>query len=256
MRRIDQVLLISICLIMVYWILILIFVDLTGPLVSLYYWIQSLSLFIGYPGAFLVSLLGNVTVLFPFPYIAVIFLLGGASAGVSGPFFFDPWLLGIIGGIGATLGEMTGYLLGRFGSRFVNQEQRSGFLDFVKKYPRMTPFVLWFLALTPVPDDVVVIPLGVARYPFQKVLIPQLIGKCMFLIIIAWAGRLGLSFVESFVIGDPTNPLTKSIEVVALLILVIGIYLVLRIDWSKVKFRKDKSESRTADHEKSDSIYQ
>ncbi|MDF1538354.1 MAG: VTT domain-containing protein [Candidatus Thorarchaeota archaeon] len=234
MKRIDQFFLIAIIGIILYWMVILIFADLTGPLVAIYYWIQGLSVLIGYPGALLISFIGNVTVLFPFPYIAVLFLLGGAGAGPLGPFYFNPWLLGLFGGVGATIGEMTGYLLGRVGSSYVRTEQTSGFLKFVQKYPRTTPLVLWFLAVTPVPDDVLVIPLGIAKYPWKRVLIPQFVGKTMFLMGIAWAGRLGLSWLESILIGDPTNPITKSIEVIALLLLVIGIYLVLRLNWVKI----------------------
>ncbi|MHA1907877.1 MAG: VTT domain-containing protein [Candidatus Thorarchaeota archaeon] len=234
MKRMDQVFGILLIAIFIYWIVIMIFPDVLGPMVSIYYWMQSLSVLIGYPGAFIVSLIGNVTVLFPFPYIAVIFLLGGAKVGPAGPFFFDPWLLGIVGGIGATIGEMTGYLLGRGGSKFVKSDQSSGFLRFVQKYPRTTPIVLWFLAVTPFPDDVLVIPLGIANYPWRNVLIPQFIGKTMFLIAIAWAGNLGLSWLESILIGDPTNPITKSIEVVALLLLIVGIYVVLKMNWSKL----------------------
>jgi membrane protein YqaA with SNARE-associated domain len=234
MKRIDQVFAIFVIIILVYWVVILIFPEVLGPLVSIYYWMQGLSVLIGYPGAFIVSLIGNVTVLVPFPYIAVIFLLGGAKAAPTGPFFFDPWLLGIVGGIGATLGEMTGYLLGRGGSKFVSSDQSSGFLRFVQKYPRLTPLVLWFLAVTPFPDDVLVIPLGIAKYPWKNVLIPQFIGKTMFLVGVAWAGNLGLSWLEAILIGDPTNPITKSIEVIALLLLVIGIYVVLVANWSKI----------------------
>ncbi|MFW9909882.1 MAG: VTT domain-containing protein [Candidatus Thorarchaeota archaeon] len=237
MKRIDQIFGLLILGTLVYWIFIMAFPESVGPLVGLYYWIQSLSVLVGYPGAFLVSLIGNVTILIPFPYIAVIFLLGGAKAGLGGPFFFDPWLLGIIGGIGATIGEMTGYLLGRVGSGLVNRDQSGGFLRFAQKYPRATPVVLWFLALTPFPDDVLVIPLGIAKYPWRKVLIPQLIGKTMFLSIIAWAGHLGLYWIESIIIGDPTNPVTKSLEVIALLLLIISIYLVIRFDWSRLTKR-------------------
>jgi membrane protein YqaA with SNARE-associated domain len=250
MKRTDKIFGISIGIILVYWLLIMIFPDLLGPLVSMYYWMQGLSLLIGYPGAFLVSLIGNVTVLFPFPYIAVIFLLGGAKAGPAGPFFFDPWLLGIIGGLGATIGEMTGYLLGRGGSRYVKSDQSSGFLRFVQKHPRATPLVLWFLAVTPFPDDVVVIPLGIAKYSWRNVLIPQFIGKTMFLIAIAWAGNLGLSWLEALLIGDPTNPLTKSIEVIALLLLVVGIFIVLKTNWSKylgLVSEENESESASAE---------
>lgn len=234
MKRIDRIAALTMILILIYWAIILIFSDLTGPFVALYYWIQGLSVLIGYPGAFLVSLIGNVTVLFPFPYIAVLFLLGGASGGPLGPYYFDPWLLGIFGGVGATIGEMTGYLLGRFGSNYIENEQTSGFLKFIQKYPRTTPIMIWFLAITPLPDDVLVIPLGIAKYPWRKVLIPQLIGKTMFLIAIAWAGRLGLSWLASIIIGDPTSAITKSIEVIALLALVIGIYFVLRVNWLKI----------------------
>jgi membrane protein YqaA with SNARE-associated domain len=234
MKRIDQIFAILVLIILTYWLVILIFPDVLGPLVSIYYWMQGLSVLIGYPGAFIVSLIGNITVLFPFPYIAVIFLLGGAKVGPAGPFYFDPWLLGIIGGVGATLGEMTGYLLGRGGSKFVSSDQSSGFLKLVQKYPRMTPLVLWFLAVTPLPDDVLVIPLGIAKYPWRNVLIPQFIGKTMFLIGVAWAGNLGLSWLESILIGDPRNPITKSIEVIALLLLVIGIYVILVANWSKI----------------------
>ncbi len=245
-KRIDQIFLMTIIGVLLYWVIILIFADLTGPLVSIYYWIQGFSVLIGYPGAFLISFIGNVTVLFPFPYIAVLFLLGGASAGPLGPFYFDPWLLGLFGGVGATIGEMTGYLLGRAGSTYVRSDQTSGFLKYVQKYPRTTPLIIWFLAVTPAPDDMLVIPLGIAKYPWKKVLIPQLLGKTMFLMGIAWAGRLGLSWIESILIGDPTSPITKSVEVVALLLLVIGIYLVLRLNWMKILERFSPGLSEAA----------
>ncbi len=253
MKRIDQIFGFSIVVILFYWMLILIIPDLLGPMVSIYYWMQSLSLLVGYPGAFIISLIGNVTVLFPFPYIGVIFLLGGAKAGPAGPFFFDPWLLGIIGGIGATIGEMTGYLLGWGGSRFVEANQSSGFLRFIQEYPRTTPLVLWFLAVTPLPDDVLVIPLGIAKYSWKKVLIPQFIGKTMFLTAIAWAGNLGLSWFEAVLIGDPTNPISKSIEVIALLLLVIGIFIVLRTNWSKYLDIREKEHRTYPDSEPAES---
>ena len=102
----------------------------------------------------------------------------------------------------------------------------------IQKYPRATPIVIWFLALTPIPDDVVVIPLGIAKYSWKKVLIPQFIGKSMFLIAIAWAGNLCFSWIEAILIGDPTNPVTKTIEVIALLLVVVAIFVVLRTNWS------------------------
>ena len=234
MKRVDWLFLVSVLALFTYWLLIMVFSDLTGPIVGVYYWFQNASVLIGYPGAFVVSLLGNATILVPFPYIAVIFFLGGATVGNVGTFIFDPWILGILSGIGATLGEMTGYVLGWYGSRYVNQEQANGFLDFANRHPRLTPFVVWFLAATPLPDDMLVVPLGVAKYSWRNVLIPQLIGKTMFLMAIAWAGRIGLAIFQSIIVGDPTNPVSKTIEVVTFLLLIVCVYVVIRFDWAKV----------------------
>jgi membrane protein YqaA with SNARE-associated domain len=246
MKRIDWLFLVSVLVLFTYWLLIMVFSDLTGPIVGFYYWFQSLSVFIGYPGAFIVSLLGNATILVPFPYIAVIFFLGGTTGGPAGTFIFDPWILGVLSGVGATLGEMTGYVLGWYGSRYVDQDQANGFLDFVNRHPTLTPFVVWFLAATPLPDDMLVVPLGVAKYSWKNVLVPQLIGKTMFLMAIAWAGRIGLGVFQSIIVGDPKNPVSKSIEVAAFLLLILCVYVVIRFDWTKASTKtKSKVEDDT-----------
>ena len=131
----------------------------------------------------------------------------------NGLFLFDPWIIGLLAGLGATVGEAIGYFLGYVGNKFVEENQVNQFHTLIQKHPKLTPLVLWFLAATPIPDDVVIIPLGIAKYPFWKVCVPQFIGKTMFLTGVAWAGRLSLDLIEGFLFGDPTNPVSKSIEV-------------------------------------------
>lgn len=186
----------------------------------------------GYPGVILVSFLGNAIILFPLPYMGVAFILGGITDSNSF-FIFDPWVIGILAGFGAAIGEITGYALGYAGNKFVDKERTSRFLNLIQEHPRATPFVLWFLAATPIPDDVVIIPLGIARYPFWKVFIPQLIGKTMFLTAVAWAGRWSLQWIETWLLGNPTSPVSKSIEVIVLLLVLLTIYLVLKFDWNR-----------------------
>jgi uncharacterized membrane protein YdjX (TVP38/TMEM64 family) len=95
--------------------------------------------------------------------------------------------------------------------------------------------VLWFLAVTPIPDDVLVVPLGAAKYPWWKVILPQFIGKTMFLTAIAYSGRLSLGFVESIIASmDPTSVISRLIEVSALLLVILAVYALVRIDWRMV----------------------
>jgi len=233
MRKSDILLLASVAALSVYLLLFILVPDLTSPVVIIYDWLLDVSLMLGYLGDFLVSFLGNATVLFPFPYMGIAFILGGLADEVTDQFLFDPYLIGLLAGLGAVLGEMTGYLIGYGGGQLIDAGQRTAFGDYVKRHPRATPFVLWLLAATPIPDDMLIVPLGAAKYPWWKVMIPQLIGKTMFMTVIAWSGRFGLGLVGIFIgSSDPTNILSRVVEVASVLLIVLGIYTLVRIDWS------------------------
>ncbi len=235
MKRSDLLLIIVISGLFGYWVLVMLNPELTSPFNSFYLTLLDVSLTMGYAGSLFVSFLGNATILVPFPYIGVPFVLGGLRDSVSSLFIFDPTLVGFLAGIGACLGEMTGYLIGHLGGQVLDDEHINGFRRFVHLYPRATPVVIWFLAATPLPDDVVIVPLGAVRYSWWKVLVPLLIGKSMFLIGVAWAGRFGLDWVgEIFAATDSTSMVSRSTEVFAVLLVVIAIYLLVKVDWGKM----------------------
>ena len=232
MRKADGLLVLSITLLSLYVVLSFLLPGMSGLTVYLYELVLNISLLLGYPGAFLVSFLGNATVLIPFPYILTSFILGGLTDEITHVFVFDPLLVGALSGIGATLGEMTGYIVGYTGGNLIDETQRSGFRRYAETHPRWTPFVLWFLAVTPIPDDVLVVPLGAVKYPWWKVIVPQLLGKTMFLTAIAYSGRLGLGFVESIIDSmDPTSIISRLVEGSALLLVIVAVYALVRADW-------------------------
>ena len=234
MRKLDRLLIISLVALAVYFVLSLFVADLASPSIMVYDWILEVSLVFGYFGAFIVAFLGNITYLVPIPYMIITFILGGLTS-TTGQFLFDPVIVGLIAGLGATIGEMTGYLLGYGGSRFIDEEQRNAFSKYIDMHPRATPLLVWFLAISPLPDDFVILPLGAAKYPWWKVAIPQFIGKSMFMILAAWLGRLSFETIGTFMnTYDPTSIATRGIEVLALLSLIVALYLMLRIDWQKM----------------------
>ncbi|MFW9965335.1 MAG: hypothetical protein ACFFCX_17315, partial [Candidatus Sifarchaeia archaeon] len=112
MRNADRLLILSVIVVLVYLTLSLLFPDIISPLGVVYNWILDISLLLGYLGAFIISAIGNATILFPFPYVGVAFILGGLRDEVTMNFVFDPWVIGTVAGIGAMLGEMTGYFIG------------------------------------------------------------------------------------------------------------------------------------------------
>jgi membrane protein DedA with SNARE-associated domain len=64
----------------------------------------------GYLGAFLVSILASATVIAFIPSVPVIFALGGV---------LNPFLVGLVAGVGEAMGEFTAYFAGRSGHAFL-----------------------------------------------------------------------------------------------------------------------------------------
>jgi len=228
MRTSDKLFILAVVGVFVYGLIVILSPDTTAVSTNFYYWIMGAASALGYSGAFAVSFLGNATILVPFPYVIVPFVLG-ADMG------HNPWFVGLVSGIGAAMGEMTGYFAGYYGGKLLKEEDKiNGFREYVRKRPSMTPLMIWFLAATPISDDLLIVPLGVARYSWWRVFVPLLIGKAVFLTAIAWAGRLGLVWVESvFLSGDPGSLSSISLGAVGFLLIVLALYLIVRVDWSK-----------------------
>lgn len=132
----------------------------------------------GYPGIFLISLVGNATVIFPAPSLALVFALGGV---------LDPFLVGLAAGLGESLGELTGYLAGYGGQAVIeNREIYNRLQGWMRHYGLATIF---FLALFPSPFfDLAGITAGALRFPVGYFLLSCWLGKTIKTTIFALAG--------------------------------------------------------------------
>ncbi|SVC43612.1 uncharacterized protein METZ01_LOCUS296466 [marine metagenome] len=131
---------------------------------------------LGYPGVFFLSLLASGGMVFPIPSLAA--TCGAAGLGLN------LIVVGILAGIGETLGELVGYSIG-FGGQSVVQRRR------IYKRARAWMIrwgigVLFFLSIIPNPIfDFVGIAAGALRYPMKRFLIVVWVGKTLKGLIIA-----------------------------------------------------------------------
>ncbi|UCE10267.1 MAG: hypothetical protein JSW61_15050 [Candidatus Thorarchaeota archaeon] len=226
MRRADKVLIGAMIAIFIYWIAAISIPDISSPFTALYEWLTTVSEDIGYPGTLIGSFLGNATIVIPFPFVIIIFVQGS---------ILDPTIVGIIAGIGALAGEMTGYVVGYGGGQFIKEESTNGFRRFAEMHPRALPLLIFILGLTPLPDDPLIVPLGAAKYPWYKIAIPSLCGKMLMLIGVAWAGFFGMEIVADLLGGgNPESFTSKTIEIIVLALVVLALYALVRIDWSRM----------------------
>jgi len=113
----------------------------------------------GYAGAFLISIFGNFTIFFPVPFVLTIYAFGAT---------LNPLILGLVCGLGSTVGEFSAYLIGRGGRRIIDErygERLESAKLLVQKYGMAVIFVF---AVLPLPDDLILIPLGMLRYNLKR----------------------------------------------------------------------------------------
>lgn len=183
-------------------------------------WMEQFAHQFGYFGVFIISFIGSVSVVFPVPYTIVIYLLGAV---------LDPFFVAVSGGLGSALGEFSGYALGYYGRTVVSEKRRRKMDYMVKVFDRYGPAAIFFFALTPLPDDLLFIPLGVMRYPFWKAFIPALFGKMLMTFILAYSGQQSIAIIETLFAG---SGLLGTAITSALLILII--VAMIKLDWEKL----------------------
>ncbi|MFZ3301633.1 MAG: VTT domain-containing protein [Microgenomates group bacterium] len=129
-------------------------------------------------GIFLISVLGNATVVIPAPVILSAFVGGSV---------YNPILVGLVVALGATLGELTGFMAG-LGGRVAITDHR----HFKKIEHWMTKSgFLTLLILAAIPNplfDLAGIFAGATNYPIKRFLIATFIGKALKFLTVALLG--------------------------------------------------------------------
>lgn len=187
-------------------------------------WMLNLSTTYGYFGIFLISLVGASSIFFPIPYTVIIFSLGKT---------FDPVWIAVAAGIGSAVGEFSGYLLGLGGRRAISGRYKKKMEFLAKVFKKFGPIVIFLFALTPLPDDLLFIPLGVMRYSIVRAFVPALIGKFCMNLIVAYSGRLSIQIIED-IFGLESDWISALIGMVlAIALLIIVFVIMFKVDWEK-----------------------
>lgn len=140
----------------------------------------------GYLGIFLISIISSASIVLPVPSWILVATMAFTLN--------SPILVGIVSGIGGTIGEMTGYLLG-YGGRLAleNVSIYNRMVQWMKRWGSVTIFVL---ALIPNPlFDVAGAAAGSLRFPVWKFVLFGAAGRIPKNILFAYIGVWGLHFL-------------------------------------------------------------
>ena len=140
-----------------------------------------------YLGAFLISLIGNATVILPGAVLVILTNIGIVLCPVTGA--FGPVLVGVAGGAGAAIGEMTGYMVGYSGRGVVEKSRL--YLRLVGWMERWGILTVFIFSVVPFFFDLVGIIAGALRFPVWKFALFCWLGRSLMYVGVIVASALG-----------------------------------------------------------------
>jgi membrane protein YqaA with SNARE-associated domain len=146
----------------------------------------------------------------------------------------DPTLVALLSSVGATISKIIVFRLSYYGGKLVNEQTRKRMKPFKILVSRYGWLAAFLAAATPLPDDLIYIPLGFVRYNIYKFGIVLFAGKFLLAFIMAWGSRLSAPYVELLIdqVRDPTSALLVTISL--LVVSAIIVIMIMKLNWEKV----------------------
>lgn len=186
---------------------------------------------LGYIGLTLVSFFGSLVPFVPLPSFL---LLATMSVGDQ----FNLHMLAIISAITATGAKVIVFSVSYGGRKIIGENSRKRMRPFERLVKRYGAGAAFFAAATPMPDDLIYVPLGLAKYNPKKFFIATLTGKLVLSYVIVFVSHyMGLSIVE---------PYLENVEDVSVIYIGIAVFaammtsvviLLLKLDWQRIMAR-------------------
>ena len=183
---------------------------------------------VGYLGLTIVSFFGS---LIPFVPIPSFVLVATMAVGEQ----FDIHVLVLIAALTSTAAKQIIFYVSYGGRKIISEKTKKRMLPFQKLVKRYGGSAAFVAAATPIPDDLVYIPLGLAKYNPKRFFVATLLGKfVLYYVIVLISHYMGLSLLEP-VLQEINDPLPVYIGIIALgAAMTIVVILLLRLNWEKI----------------------
>ena len=183
---------------------------------------------VGYLGLTIVSFFGS---LIPFVPIPSFVLVATMAVGEQ----FDIHVLVLIAALTSTAAKQIIFYVSYGGRKIISEKTKKRMLPFQKLVKRYGGSAAFVAAATPIPDDLVYIPLGLAKYNPKRFFVATLLGKfVLYYVIVLISHYMGLSLLEP-VLREIDDPLPVYIGIIALgAAMTIVVILLLRLNWERI----------------------
>jgi len=186
---------------------------------------------VGYLGLAIVSFFGS---LIPFVPIPSFVLVATMAVGEQ----FDIHVLVLIAALTSTAAKQIIFYISYGGRKIISEKTKKRMKPFQKLVKRYGGSAAFVAAATPIPNDLVYIPLGLAKYNPKRFFVATLLGKIvLYYVIVLISHYMGLSLLEP-ILQDIEDPLPVYIGIIILgLAMTVTVILLLRLNWERILSR-------------------
>jgi len=183
---------------------------------------------VGYIALTLVSFFGSLIPFVPIPSFVV---LATMSVGDQ----FNIHFLAIIAAVTATGAKQIIFTISYGGGRILSEKTRKRMKPFERLVKRYGGTAVFVAAATPIPDDLIYIPLGIAKYNPRRFFIATLSGKLILsYAIVLIAHFVGLSILDPLVENIEDSSTIYIGMIVFGISLTVIVVVLLRLDWARI----------------------
>jgi len=210
--------------------------------------------------ALIICFLGDASIGFPVPYPFVLFAISSSiferyndlfgnlqTVLQQAPYWIEIMGIAAVSALGCALGELAGYLLGFSAKKLANGSNSEllrnvdGFGKLILDNKKRTPIYIFLFAMTPLPDDLIFIPLGMIKYPAWKCILPGWLGKIFITTFYClWPIFIQLGIISTGAASDDINSVIT--EAIMLLITITVMFFIMSFNWNKLLENRKKNK--------------
>jgi hypothetical protein len=168
-------------------------------------------------GVFVIALVANVSIIIQIPYTLPLL-----SAALGGADLVSMLVLGVASGLGAGVGAVLAYKLADTVVVRAHAEADGRVFRWLSRNvdtrPRTASFVIFLVALSPLPDGTIVMPLAMIHYGLRRVAAPLFVGKFLHNILLATVFWAFASWADGRVSEEATTGLALAVALAFMLL--------------------------------------
>jgi len=182
----------------------------------------------GYLGILLISFVGSIIVFVPIPYFPVLITAAFNDN-------LNPTLIALSSAIGAVIAKLIIFYASYYGRNMLSSKIKGKMIPLQRLLGRYGAIGAFIAAVSPIPDDIVYIPLGLAKYSPWKFAIATFLGKFVLNeIFVIGAIYFGKPFVNNMMSNSTNIDYLIVVTIASVAALGLIIYFALKIDWAKI----------------------